>query len=310
MKPNTRILVIGATGAQGGSVAKALLRDRKYRVRIFTRNKLSEKAIALQQAGAEVAEGDLNDPPSILKALEGCEAVFGVTDYKEHSMYEYRLGKNLVDAVAQSAIKHFVFSSQDSYSELSNGSLPVPSFDIKAALKKYIQQLQLPASFIQMSFYYENFLKEWAPMKNEEGAYFFGFPQGNTKLAAASVEDYGEVVKTVFQHPLEYIGRTVQVTGSDESCTVYAAVLSQILGRKITYQYIPKEQYSTLNFPGAAELANRFEVQRLYIPQRLVGLIESYALNPGMRHFRKWVIMNRRLFWAYFDRLDKDQAVA
>ena len=78
------ILVTGATGAQGGSVAKALLKSKKYAVRILTRNRFSENALALQQAGAEITVGDLDSIESLKQAMDGAYGVFGVTNFREH----------------------------------------------------------------------------------------------------------------------------------------------------------------------------------------------------------------------------------
>ncbi len=290
------ILVTGATGAQGGSVATSLLQQHKFAVRILTRNIHSAKATQLRDAGAEVVPGDLDDPESLKQAMTGCYGVFGITNFWEHFEQEYRHGKNLIDAVQQSGIQHFVMSTLPNYHALSNGELSVPHCDLKAALETYAKSLRLPATFIHISFYYENFLHFFPLQKSSEGYYYFGFPQGNTKLAMASVADLGGVVATIFDHPVEYIGRVVGVVGEDRTCAEYAAIMTKVLGQEVRYQYVPRETYASLGFPGAEELANMFEVQRLYIPNRLVHLIESYALNPDMQTFETWLIENRARF--------------
>lgn len=287
------ILVTGATGAQGGSVAKALLEKNQFSVRILTRNPISEKALALQLAGAEIMKGDLNDIESLKQAMKGCYGVFGVTNFWEHYEDEYRLGKTLIDAVSLSNIKHFVFSSMVNYSELSKGTLPVPQYDMKAELQSYAKSLHLPATFVQVSFYYENLLSLFPLQKDYAGNYFFGFPQGDTKLATISVEDYGGIVATVFEYPNEYIGRTFRAVGADNTCKEYASILSDVLQQKVYYKYIPRDEFAALGFPGAEEFANMFEVQRLYIPNRLVDMIESYGLNNNMLSFKTWAIKNK-----------------
>lgn len=290
------ILVTGATGAQGGSVAKALLKKGQFAVRILTRNPGSAAARSLEQAGAEVFKGDMKDIESLKTAMKGCYGVFGVTNYWEHHDDEYRLGKNLIDAVSQSNIRHFIFSGMVSYSSLSNGTLPVPHYDIKASLQAYAKNLALPATFVQASFYYENLLNFYPLQKDEAGGLFFGFPQGDTKLAAISVEDYGGIVATVFEYPDEYIGRTFRAVGSDETPKGYAEILSEVLQKNVYYKYIPKDIYAGLGFAYAEELANMFEVQRLYIPNRLVDMIESYGLNSTTLSFKNWVKKNKPAF--------------
>ncbi len=290
------ILVTGATGAQGGSVALALLHNNRFAVRILTRNAHSAQAIALQNAGAEVVQGDLNDPESLKQAMSGCYGVFGVTNFWEHFELEYQQGKNLIDAVQQSGIRHFVMSTLPDYHALSKGELAVPHCDMKAALENYARSRQVFFTFVHVAFYYENFLHFFPLQKSTDGHYCFGFPQGDTKLAMFSVEDLGGVVSSIFDHPLEYIGRTVGVVGEDRSCAEYAAIMSRVLGREVRYQHIPREQYASLGFPGAEELANMFDVQRRFIPNRLVDMIESYALHPNMQSFEKWLVKHSQQF--------------
>jgi uncharacterized protein YbjT (DUF2867 family) len=290
------ILVTGATGAQGNGVAHALLRTGQYHVRCLTRNTASIKAVALQQAGAEIVEGNLDDLQSIEKALRGCYGVFGVTNFWEHFEKEFQHGKNLVDAVSKAGIAHFVFSTLPDYNQLSKFALAVPHCDIKAELERYTTLLGIPATFIHIAFYYENFLNFFPPQLGGDGHYHFGFPQGDTKLAMAGVDDMGEVVAAAFKNPATYIGRTLGVVGEDSTCNEYAATMSRVLEKDIRYTYIPKEIFSAFAFPGAEELANMFEVQRLYIPNRRQHQEESYQMNPSMQSFESWLSNNRHRF--------------
>jgi uncharacterized protein YbjT (DUF2867 family) len=294
------ILVTGGTGAQGGSVARALLADNNYTVRILTRNGTSEKALVLQAAGAEIVTGDLDDIESLKAAMKDCYGVFGLTNFWEHFEKEYEQGINLADAVAASNIKHLVLHTLPGYSKLSNGKFPTPHCDIKAALKDYTKSKHLPATFIQPAFYYENFLNFFPLQPAEGGTYYFGFPQGDTRLAMLCVENIGGIVASIFKFPTEYIGRTVGAVGADDTCTEYAAVMSKVLKHTIRYKYIPRDEYAAYGFPGAAELANMFEVQRLYIPNRQMDLIESYGLNPAMQSFESWLKNNVEKFEDMF----------
>ncbi|MGC4100745.1 NmrA/HSCARG family protein [Ferruginibacter sp.] len=297
MKQQT-ILVIGATGAQGGSVAKELLTQKKFAVRILTRNPTSDNALALIQQGAAVVKGNLDDKESLKEAMKDCYGVFGVTNFWEHYQNEYQQGKNLVDAVKESNIEHFVFHTLPSYFELSKGKYPVPHCDQKAALQEYAKSVGVKATFLRVAFYYENFFTFFVLQPAADGSYFFGFPQGDTPLAMISVEDVGGIVATIFDHPADYIGRTVGGVACNDTCDAYASIMSKALGKKIRYQYIPRDQYAAFDFPGAVEIANMFEVQRLHTPQQLVqiNMIESYGLNPGMQGFEQWVKKNRHRF--------------
>ena len=90
--------------------------------------------------------------------MSGCYGVFGVTNYWEHTEQEYRHGKNLIDAVQQSGVRHFVMSTSPSYNAWSMGQFPVPQHDLKAHLEAYVCGLYVHTTFVHMSFYFENFL--------------------------------------------------------------------------------------------------------------------------------------------------------
>lgn len=294
------ILVTGATGAQGGSVAHTLLTNEKFAVRCLTRNASSTKAIELQQAGAEVVEGTLDDPTSLISAMKDCYGVFGLTNFWEHFDKELVHGKNLADAVKKSGIEHFIYSSLPGYKKLSNGEFPVPHCDIKAEIEEYSTALGLKATYVHIAFYYENFLSYFRPQPVGDGSYQFGFPQGDTPLSMVTTEDFGPVVAAIFENPGAFIGRTVGVVAEDSTCTEYATTMSKVLGKTVRYNYIPREIFASFGFPGAEELANMFEVQRLYIPQRKQAMQESYKLNPKMQSFEDWLTKNKQKF-AYMN---------
>lgn len=290
-------------------MAKALLQTGEYAVRILTRKPTSAKAVALQGMGAEIIVGDMEDLDSLEKAMDGCYGVFGVTNYWEHFSREYTLGMNLIEAVAISGIRHFVLHTLPNYKALSGGELAVPHCDIKAALKAFSQDLRLPATYVQMGFYYENFFHFFPPMPDQYGTFQFGFPQGHTKLAMVSVEDVGPIVAKVFARPETYIGRTLTAVGADDTCDVYAETMTRVLDLPVQYNYVPRDLYASFGFPGAEELANMFEVQRLYIPNRQTDLEESYRLNPSMQRFESWLQKNKSRLVAQLESQLVDEAV-
>jgi uncharacterized protein YbjT (DUF2867 family) len=294
------ILIIGSTGAQGGSVARALLKQKKFAVRLLVRNPNTHKARILQRAGAELVQGDLDDDISIFDAMKGCYGVFGVTNFFEHFAKEFQQGINIVEAAHAAGIKHLVMHSLPDYYKLSHGKFSVPHYDMKAAVETHARSLGMPATFVHMSFYYENFLSHFPLQKDARGDFYFGFPQGKTKLAMVSVEDLGGIVQSIFSKPAEYIGRTVTAVGSDMTCEEYASILSRVLDRHIYYQHIPRNQYAAYNSPGAEEMANMFEVQRLYITSREEEMAETKQLNPEVQEFEGWV---RRKKFRFIDQM-------
>ena len=111
-----------------------------------------------------------------------------------------------------------------------------------------------------------------------------------------AAEDFGPVVSAIFVNPAEYIGRVVGVVGEDRTCAEYAEIMSRVFGEKIYYNHIPRQVYASFGFPGAEELANMFECQRLYIPERQKDLEETYKLNPATQSFETWLSRNKEKF--------------
>jgi len=287
-----KILVFGATGAQGGSVARHLLARGRFDVRAFTRNPDSPAAQALRDLGAEVVKGDLDDRASISAALEGVSGVYGVTNFWEHFAKEAEQGRNLVDAVAGAGVEHFVLSSLPSIEKETGGALHSPHFDLKAEHEEYARSLGIPSTFIHVPFYYENFLAFFPPRPAGDGTFQFGFPQGDTPLAAMSVQDVGRIVAVIFEQPEVYIGKVVKLAGDELPPAEYAAIMSRHTGADIRYSYIPRETFAAFGFPGAEDLADMFEYYRLHIPSRKADIETMRAIDPAVQTFDGWLTGN------------------
>jgi uncharacterized protein YbjT (DUF2867 family) len=263
------VLVVGATGAQGGSVARHLS-ARGFNVRTLSR-----------KPGATFV-GDLSDVSSLQRAVEGCDAVFGVTNYWEHFDRELVHGSNLIQAVSNSDA-FLVLSTLPPAEELSHGELTVPHFEMKALLEKKARQI-LPSrsSFIHVAFYYENFLSWFLPQAQADGSFALGFPQGDTPLAAVSVEDVGLVVADMLASPRA--GEVRDVVGDNQPVSHYAAVLARIATRPVRYSHVPREVFARLGFPGAEDLADMFDLNRRFILSR--------PITPGLSRFEQWARRN------------------
>jgi len=286
-------MVTGATGAQGGSVAKYLLKRDKWNVRCLTRHPDSDKARALKDAGAEVVKGDLADPASLKSALEGCWGLFGVTNYWEHFDKEFEQGKNLLDAAKAADVKYVVLSTLPSAKKESNGEFTVPHFEMKAELEQYAREIGLNTTILHVAFYYENFLGFLPPQKQPDGTYAFGFPQGDTPLAAVAAEDVGGVVAPIFERYSEFTGKLVGIVGDDLSCADYADTMTQVLGVKVEYNHVPRDVFAAYGFTGAEDLADMFAFNAKYIPNRKEDLEESRRLFPEIRTFKQWLTANK-----------------
>jgi uncharacterized protein YbjT (DUF2867 family) len=290
------ILVIGATGAQGGSVARFLLKEGIFKVRCLTRDPFSEKALALQKAGAELVAGDLNDITSLSIAMRGVYGVFGVTGFSNQEEEEYQHGKNLIFAVVINRVNFFIYSSLPDMKKISKGAFDVPVFRVKHTLEQYARNLKPDTSFIYVSDYYEHFFSRSLPHKSHDGNYYLQLPQGDAKYATVSAADVGGVVSTMFHNPVEYKKRTVGIVGSDMHCADYSAALSRVLKKKILYKPVTPEEYAALGFADATVLADKHAFNAKHVPDRLLDLIESHGLNPGMQSFEAWLTDNQSAF--------------
>jgi uncharacterized protein YbjT (DUF2867 family) len=284
-----RILVVGATGAQGGSVVRHLLRAGSYNVRCLTRHRDSPAALELARLGADVVEGDLSDRAALRAALRGCDGAFGVTNYWEHLEREFEHGRNFVDALTTSDIQHAVISTLPHAKALSGGRLAVPQLDTKGRIEEYARSAKLPATYVHIAFYYENFLDRFPPRRQADGHYVFGFPQGSTPLAAVAAEDVGGVVAGIFAESFWYRDKVVGIVGDDLRCDEYAESMHRVLGRPFAYRYVAHDAFAALGIPDARALADMFDFNRQYIPNRRGDLAKSRELYPEIRTFERWL---------------------
>ena len=185
------ITVFGATGAQGGPIARALLTTEGFKVRAVTRNPDSEKAKALKEAGAEVVKADMSDVSSVDAALQGAYGAFVNTNYWEllqklsssEAAYaaEIQQGKALVDAAFRAGVKHYVYSSLDSV--LDKMGKTCEHLDAKAEVEKHLVTSGVPYSVVRYPFYFENFVDMMLPQKHEDGTFSLTLPMDGPMYA-------------------------------------------------------------------------------------------------------------------------------
>ncbi|EGY17070.1 hypothetical protein VD0004_g879 [Verticillium dahliae] len=223
------ITVFGATGLQGGSVVKTFLEDRKLKgwlIRGVTRNAFSEKARDLAAKGVEVVEADLNDRVSVLKAVQGSTAVYGVTNYWESldKDLEVQQGKNIADAAKEAKVQHYIWSSLPNITKLSGGVLScVYHFDSKAEVESYVRSLDIPASFFMPGLYASNLttnLMKKTPL--EDGWRFFLPAPSTAEIPFFDVNDTGKFVKGIVLNREQVLGK--QILGASNYMTPAEAI--------------------------------------------------------------------------------------
>lgn len=224
------VLVTGATGQQGGSVARVLL-ERGHRVRAFTRNIDSERAKEINDLGAELFSGNFDDPLSLGKAMEGVDAVFAMgTPFEKGMDTETRQGILIVDAAKTAGIKHLIYTSVGS----AHRSTGIPHFESKFKVEEHIRKLGIPHTIIRPVYFMENFFAPWTLPGLKEGRIATAMPPYR-KLAMISVRDIGRFAVHILENRDEFLGRGIDIAGDDVSGEKSAEVFSRITGHEIKY---------------------------------------------------------------------------
>lgn len=299
------IAVVGATGAQGGGLIRAILNsDNDFAVRAITRDANADNAKQLASLGAEVVQGDVDDVNSLTKAFEGVYGVFGVTFFWHHFSPEQELNqaKNIADAAKSVNAKHVIWSTLEdtrNWIPLEDDIMPtlmekykVPHFDSKGEADNYFKELGLPVTNLRTSFYWENFIYfGLGPQKTAEGNYAITFPLNDAKLPGIASEDIGKCALGIFNNPEEYIGKTIGIAGEFLSGHEMAKAMSDYLGVDVTYNNIPAEIYRSFDFPGAADMGNMFQFKRDFNDVFLANrdLEETRKINPQLQDFKTWL---------------------
>jgi uncharacterized protein YbjT (DUF2867 family) len=233
---NQTILVTGATGNQGGAVARHLIQRGRFTVHALVRDKSSTGAQAIKQAGAELVTGDLDDRASLDSALRDVYGVFSVQGLKDGLEVEVRQGKVLADAAKAAGVKHFVYSSVGS-AERKTG---VPHFDSKFRIEQYIRAIGIPYTILRPVFFLYNYNRMRSVL--EMGTLSQPLSP-ETKLQQLSEEDYGEMVADVFERPADFLNRAMEVASVEMTMTDVAAVFSRVLGKPVAYEQMSFEAF-------------------------------------------------------------------
>ncbi len=304
------IAVVGATGAQGGGLVRAILADPQggFAVRALTRDPNTEKAKALAAMGAEVVAADVDDAESLTRAFSGAYGAFCVTFFWDHFSAEKEASQ--VQAMAKAAkaadIKHALWSTledtrilcplEDTRMPTLQGKYKVPHFDGKGSSDHFFTDAGVPTTFLLTSFYWDNLVHfGMGPKKGEDGKFGFVLPMADKKLAGIAAEDIGRCAYGVLKAGSQYVGKRVGIAGEHPTGAQMAKVLSEALGKEVVYNYVPPEVYRTFGFPGADDLANMFQYYRDFEAQFCGArdLSVARALNPRLQNFAQWVAANK-----------------
>ncbi len=309
--PQDRIIaVVGATGAQGGGLVRAILADRTggFAARAITRDARSDKARALANLGAEVVEADIDNEASLAKALQGAHGAYFVTFFWAHFSPEKEIeeARIMARAAKSAGVKHVVWSTLEDTRQwvpLTDDRMPtlmgkykVPHFDAKGEANAIFVELGVPTTFLLTSFYWDNLIHfGMGPKKGPDGKLAITLPMGDRKLPGVAAEDIGKAAYGIFKRGPEMIGKTVGVAGEHLTGAQMAAALSQALGQPVGYNAVTPAAFRSFGFPGADDLGNMFQFKRDFEESFCAArdLAAARALAPDLQTFAQWLARNK-----------------
>jgi uncharacterized protein YbjT (DUF2867 family) len=300
------ITIFGATGAQGGSLAWAILNDKnsEFAVRGFTRNPDSDKAKALTAAGAEMVKGDIDEAATVHKAMKGAYGAYCVTFFWHHFSPEKEMAeaKTMAEAAKAAGLKHVIWSTledtrkyvplEDNRMPTLNGKYKVPHFDGKGESDRLFTEAGVPTTFLLASFYWDNLIYFGAgPKRGEDGVLAITFPMGDKKFSGIAAEDIGKCAYGIFKRGSELIGKRIGIAGGEPTCGQMAEALTKALGEKVKYNEVTPDLYRSFGFPGAEDLGNMFQFYRDFeeVCTKTRDIKFSRELNPELLNFEQWL---------------------
>lgn len=237
------ILVTGATGNQGGAIARQLL-SRGYRVRALTRNPESDKAKSLTRLGAQVVQGDYDDPQSLERALDGVWGAYSVQNTWEAGVVrEEEQGKLFAEIAREKNIAHFVYSSVGS----AHRNTGIPHFENKWRIEQKIRELAFPSyTVLRPAFFMENFLSPWFKPALLEGKLSLAL-NPDTVLQMIAVEDIGKFGALAFENHEKMNGVELDISGDQRTMPETADIISRAMDKKIVFDRRPIEEARSWN---------------------------------------------------------------
>ncbi|MGJ7524966.1 NmrA/HSCARG family protein [Variovorax sp. GB1P17] len=304
------IAVVGATGAQGSGLVRAILNDKNsaFAVRAITRYPDSDDAEVLRDLGAEVVAADVDDAESLERAFKGTYGVYCVTFFWAHfdTALEIAQARRMAEAAKTAGVQHVIWSTLEDtrrWIPLSDNRMPtlqgqykVPHMDAKGEANQIFTNLGLPVTFLLTSFYWENLIHFGLnPKKGPDGKLYFTMPMGTRKLPGIAVEDIGKSAYGIFKHGREFIGKTVGVAGEHLSGAQMAAALGTALGQEVIHNDVSPDAFRAFGFPGAEDLGNMFQFKHDFNEEFRANRdpVVARTINPTLQTFDAWLDQNK-----------------
>ena len=244
------ILVTGATGQQGGAVARELLAKGR-KVRAMTRRPDGPAARELKALGADIFAGDLDDAASLERALAGAWGAFAVQNTWEAGVErEEEQGKRFAELARRAGIRHYVYASVGSADQRTG----IPHFENKARVEETVRALGFPSYVIvRPVFFMENLASPWFLPGIQQGTLAVGMDSA-TPLQMIAVRDIGKYGAWAFERHAELNGRAIDIAGDRKNMPQTAEVLARVLNRPVAHLRVPIEEVRKFSADFAAML--------------------------------------------------------
>ncbi|WP_406864486.1 NmrA/HSCARG family protein [Streptomyces sp. HUAS MG47] len=303
------IAVFGATGRQGGGLARAILADpeSEFAVRAITRHPESGPARELERHGAEIVRADMDDPPSLKAAFAHTYGAYLVTNFWEHMSAEREKAqaRALAEAAAHAAVQHAIWSTledtrdciplDDPRMPTLQGRYKVPHFDGKAEADRCFGDEGVPTTFLRTTFYWGNLLGGHSPVRGEDGELWLRYPMGEKRLCGIAADDIGRVALAVFRRGTDFIAATISVAGGHLTVADMAAVLTERVGLPVRYRPLTPDAYRASGRPAAQEAGNMFQYyadcEHRFVAARDLAAVRG--LVPELQDFEHWTTVHR-----------------
>ena len=291
------VLVTGATGRQGRAVVRHLL-GIGWRLRALTPDPVGPPARTLSSRSVEVVRGDLEDPSSLEKAARNVYGVYSVQDFwAVGARREIIQGTNLADAARNTGVHHFVYSSVGGVERQSK----IGHWETKWEIEKHIRRLGLPATILRPAAFMDNYYIDKVEIAILKGKLIDPIRPDKPYQTIAS-DDIGAFAALAFERPKEFIGRELEIAGSELTNVEAAQVFSRILGKPVRFQRLPlpmvrlflgKEFYQMFRwFNEAGFKADIAGLQRTY-PEIHLQTLEEWLRNEGWHRRARRVVPPR-----------------
>jgi uncharacterized protein YbjT (DUF2867 family) len=283
-------LVFGATGRQGGSVIRHILKEKEFKVKGFSRSNEQKEF----KEKCELIRGNLlgNDAKKVIvDALKGVDAVYAVTDFwddPKNPDAELKQGHVIMDACKEAGVKHVVFSGLENTKDMSKGEVTCECCDKKFEILEYGKSLGLPITEIRLSFYMENFLHRLTPERRKDGTVVFDkIPVEDKKLDLICAEDIGGIVVNLLKNRDKFIGKTIRVAGDQLTGKEIADTYSRVTGDQAVYEPLPLENFKQKVEYGEI-IAKMFKFYQDF-SGKLRDIEETKKLYPEVKTFETWL---------------------